>query len=48
MSENSEIPMFFDALPDIFSKARYLRKNLTSAEVKVWNLLKGKNILDYS
>jgi len=37
--------MFYDAPPGIFSRARYLRKNMTPAEIKVWNFLKGKNVL---
>jgi very-short-patch-repair endonuclease len=45
MSDYSDIPMFYDAPPDIFSKARSLRLNMTPAEIKVWNFLKGKNIL---
>lgn len=45
MAYYSEIPMFCDAPPDIFIKAKYLRLNMTPAEVKVWNFLKGKNVL---
>jgi very-short-patch-repair endonuclease len=46
MSRYSEIPMFYDAPLDIFSKARSLRLNMAPAEIKVWNLLKRKNVLD--
>jgi very-short-patch-repair endonuclease len=36
--------MFYDAPPDIFSKAKYLRSHMTPAEIKIWNFVKGKNI----
>jgi very-short-patch-repair endonuclease len=45
MSENNYIPMFFEAPADIFSKARQLRSKMTKSEFKVWNFLKGKNVL---
>jgi very-short-patch-repair endonuclease len=45
MSDNSEIPMFFEACADIFSKAKQLRSHMTPAEFKVWNFLKNNNIL---
>ena len=45
MSENSEIPLFFEAPADIFAKAKQLRTKMTPAEFKIWNFLKGRNIL---
>jgi very-short-patch-repair endonuclease len=45
MSDNSEIPMFFEAPADIFSKAKQLRSNMTRAEFIVWNFLKCNNML---
>jgi very-short-patch-repair endonuclease len=45
MSDNSETPMFFEAPSDIFAKAKQLRTKMTPAEFKLWNFLKGKNIL---
>ena len=45
MSYYSDIPMFFEAPPDVFSKARSLRMNMTPAENKVWNFLKEKKVL---
>jgi len=44
MSDNSEIPMFFEAPADIFAKAKQLRTKMTPAEFKLWNFLKGKNV----
>ena len=45
MSDNSEIPMFFEAPADIFANAKYLRRHMTRAEFKLWNFLKGNNVL---
>jgi very-short-patch-repair endonuclease len=45
MTDNSEIPMFFEAPSDIFAKAKLLRKKMTPEEFKLWNFLKGKNVL---
>ena len=45
MSNNSAIPMFFEAPADIFSKAKQLRSRMTPAEFKVWNFLKCNNVL---
>jgi very-short-patch-repair endonuclease len=45
MPDNSEIPMFFEASADIFSKAKQLRTHMTRAEFKVWNFLKCNNVL---
>jgi very-short-patch-repair endonuclease len=45
MSENSEIPMYFEAPADIFSKAKQLRSHMTRAEFIMWNFLKCNNVL---
>ena len=45
MSDNSEIPMFFEAPADIILKAKQLRSHMTRAEFIVWNFLKCKNVL---
>jgi len=36
--------MYFGAKPDIFEKAKELRKNMTYAEKLLWNKLKNKQI----
>lgn len=36
--------MFYNAKPHIFEKAKLLRKNMTSSEKKLWELLKGKKV----
>ncbi len=45
MSAYSDIPMFYDAPAELFGKAKYLRQHKTSAEKKVWEFLKNKNVL---
>jgi very-short-patch-repair endonuclease len=45
MSEHSEIPMFFEASANIFAYAKYMRSHMTPAEFKVWNFLKGNNLM---
>ena len=37
--------MFYNAKPHIFEKAKMLRKNMTEAELKLWEKLKGKKML---
>lgn len=37
--------MFYGAKPEIFERAKSLRQNMTDAENKLWELLKGKKIL---
>ena len=37
--------MFYNAKPHIFEKAKVLRKNMTLSERKVWEILKGKQIM---
>jgi very-short-patch-repair endonuclease len=45
MSDNSDIPMFFEAPADIFCKAKQLRSDMTRVEFKVWNFLRRQNVL---
>ena len=45
MSAYSDIPMFYDAPAGIFGRAKYLRQHMTSAEKKVWEFVKNKNVL---
>ena len=37
--------MFYNAKPHIFEKAKMLRANMTPAEIKIWEKLKGKQVL---
>ena len=41
------VDFFYGASPEIFRKAEYLRKNMTCAELKLWEVLKGKKIKGY-
>lgn len=45
MSINDNVSMFYGAKPHIFEKAKFLRKNMTDSELKLWEVLKGKRIL---
>ena len=45
MSIQDQVSMFYNAKPHIFEKAKSLRKNMTLSEKKLWELLKGKQIL---
>ena len=47
MSVSDQVSMFYKAKPDIFVKAKKLRNNMTSAEVKLWEALKGKQVLGF-
>jgi very-short-patch-repair endonuclease len=42
--ENWQAEFFYGATPEIFNKARILRKNMTVPELELWNRLKGKKI----
>ena len=45
MKENSqERKMFYGAKPEIFKLAARLRQNMTSAELKLWEKLKNKQL----
>ncbi len=37
--------MFYNASPQIFEKAKILRKDMTATELKLWEIIKGKKIL---
>jgi len=45
MSINDNVSMYYGAKPHIFEKAKFLRKNMTDSELKLWEVLKGKRIL---
>jgi very-short-patch-repair endonuclease len=45
--DNWQADFFYGATPDIFDKARSLRKNMTVAEKELWERLKGKKIKGY-
>ena len=45
MSIGDNVSMFYGAKPHIFEKAKYLRKNMTQAELQLWEQLKGKKLL---
>ncbi|MEE4287068.1 MAG: endonuclease domain-containing protein [Mariniphaga sp.] len=45
MSISDNVSMFYNAKPHIFEKAKILRKNMTEAELKLLERLKGKKML---
>ena len=45
MSISDNVSMFYNAKPHIFEKAKALRKNMTSPEMKLWEKLKEKKVL---
>jgi very-short-patch-repair endonuclease len=46
MAISSSVTMFYNAKPNIFEKAKILRENMTIPELKLWQLLKGKQMLN--
>ncbi len=46
MAIGSNVTMFYNAKPNIFEKAKILRENMTIPELKLWQLLKGKQMLN--
>jgi very-short-patch-repair endonuclease len=44
MSVSDQVTMFYNAKPHIFEKAKCLRQNMTSTELKLWELMKAKQI----
>ena len=40
-----DMSMFYNAKPTIFEKAKILRSNMTYAEMKLWEMLKKKQVL---
>jgi len=47
MSISNEVSMFYNAKPIIFERAKALRENMTLSEQKLWEHLKGKQILGF-
>ena len=45
MAISDNVSMFYSAKPHIFEKAKALRNNMTSSELKLWEHLKGKKML---
>jgi very-short-patch-repair endonuclease len=45
MSISDNVSMFYNAKPHIFEKAKSLRNNMTNSELKLWEKLKGKQML---
>jgi len=45
MAVDDQINMFFNAKPDLFEKAKDLRKDMTPAELKLWEYIKENQIL---
>ncbi len=39
--------MFYNAKPHIFEKAKVLRRNMTDAELELWEHLKGRKVGDH-
>ena len=46
MPISDQTSMFYGAKPDLFEKARNLRQHMTETEEILWQLLKGKQILN--
>jgi len=44
MSLSDQVSMFYNAKPQIFEKAKCLRENMTLAELKLWELLRNKQV----
>jgi very-short-patch-repair endonuclease len=47
MSISDQVSMFYNAKPHIFEKAKILRDHMTEAELKLWDILKNKQLLNY-
>ncbi|WP_245870363.1 endonuclease domain-containing protein [Labilibaculum manganireducens] len=41
---SDQVSMFYNAKPHIFEKAKYLRGNMTLAELRLWEELKAKKV----
>ena len=46
MTIDDKVSMFYGAKAHIFEKAKFLRKNMTKAEMLLWERLKGKKVLE--
>ncbi|RXQ94378.1 DUF559 domain-containing protein [Ancylomarina salipaludis] len=44
MSISDQVSMFYNAKPHIFEKAKALRNNMTFAELKLWELIRNKQV----
>ncbi len=47
MTIDDKVSMFYGAEAHIFEKAKFLRKNMTKAEMLLWERLKGKKCWGY-
>jgi very-short-patch-repair endonuclease len=45
MSLSDQVSMFYNAKPHIFEKAKCLRNNMTLSELKLWELIRNKQML---
>jgi len=45
MGISDQVSMFYNAKPQIFEKAKMLRKNMTESEKKLWEFLRGRKVL---
>ena len=46
MGISNKVSMFYNASPIIFERAKRLRENMTEAELKLWECLKEKKLLN--
>ena len=47
MSISDNVSMFYGAKPVIFERAKMMRKQMTDAELLVWEILKEKQMLGF-
>jgi very-short-patch-repair endonuclease len=47
MSISDQVSMFYNAKPHIFETAKILRDHMTEAELKLWEILRNKQMLNY-
>jgi len=47
MSISDQVSMFYNAKPHIFEKAKILRDHMTDAELKLWDILRNKQLLNF-
>jgi len=45
MAENFKLPLYYGASIEIFNRATVLRKNMTEAEMLLWNKLNNKQLM---
>lgn len=46
MSISNQVSMFYNAKPHIFEKAKILREHMTEAELKLWNILRNRKMIN--